>query len=130
MRYLRLREVLELHRMLVEQSGGAITIRDVGALQAAIAQPRVTFGGEDLYPTIEEKAAALAFSLISNHPFMDGNKRIGHAAMETFLILNGYELRADVDEAEAVILGVAAGKIDRPEFLEWVRRSVVPLEPR
>ena len=130
MRYLRLREVLELHRMLVEQSGGAITIRDDGALQAAIAQPRVTFGGEDLYPTVEEKATALAFSLISNHPFMDGNKRIGHAAMETFLILNGYELRADVDEAEAVILGVAAGKIDRPEFLEWVRRSVVPLEPR
>lgn len=71
-----------------------------GALESATAQPRMTFGGEDLYPDFPAKAAALAFSLINNHPLVDGNKRIGHAALETLLVLNGFELDAGVDEAE------------------------------
>jgi death-on-curing protein len=69
-------------------------------LESATAQPRKTFGGEDLYPDLPAKAAALAFSLINNHPLVDGNKRIGHAALETLLVLNGFELDAGVDEAE------------------------------
>ena len=73
-----------------------------------MAQPRQSFDGADLYPSIPEKAAALGFSLISNHPFIDGNKRVGHAAIEIFLILNGHELHADVDEQERLVLGVAA----------------------
>ena len=86
-RYLSLSEILELHALLIEQSGGTNGIRDRGSLESAISQPQMTFGGEDLYPNIIEKASTLGFSLILNHPFFDGNKRTGHAAMETFLIL-------------------------------------------
>jgi len=88
-RYLNLEELLELHRMVLRQSGGTPGLRDPNGLESALAQPRMTFGGEDLYPSLVEKAAALGFSLVMNHPFIDGNKRIGHAAMETFLVLNG-----------------------------------------
>lgn len=78
--YLTLIEVLELHRKILEQSGGTAGIRDIGLLESAITQPRMMFGGEDLYPSLLEKAAALGFSIIMNHPFVDGNKRTGHAA--------------------------------------------------
>jgi death on curing protein len=125
MRYLTLDEVLELHRLVVEQSGGATGLRDLGALESAVAQPCMTFGGQDLYPTVVEKASALGFSLIGNHPFLDGNKRVGHAAMETFLVLNGHELSAAVEEQEAVVLGVAAGTVRREQFTEWVRGRVI-----
>ncbi len=77
MRFPTLIEVLELHRRVIEQSGGAFGIRDVGLLESAIAQPRMTFGGKDLYPSLLEKAAALGFSIIMNHPFVDGNTRTG-----------------------------------------------------
>ena len=89
MRYLILSEVLELYSQVMEQSGGAVGIRDLAALESAVAQPRMTFGGVELYPTVAEKAASLAFSLINDHPFLDGNKRAVHAAMGVFLILNG-----------------------------------------
>jgi len=97
----------------------------LNALESALAQPHMTFGGEDLYPTLIEKAAALSFSLIKNHPFVDGNKRIGHAALETFLLLNGQEIEATVDEQEAIILGLAAGELDRSSFLEWLRSRLI-----
>ena len=87
------------------------------ALESALAQPQMTFGGEDLYPTLVDKAAALGYALIKNHPFLDGNKRTGHAAMDVFLVLNDYEIRATVDEQEYVILQVAASGIDREEFI-------------
>jgi len=104
MRYLTVNEVLEIHRQVLQQSGGSNGIRDSGAVESAVAQPLMTFNEEELYPTIAEKASALGFSLIQNHPFVDGNKRIGHAAMETFLILNGYQIYATVDEQEEMIL--------------------------
>ena len=121
MRYLTLNQVLGLQRHLLERYGGAAGIHDLGALESALAQPRMTFGGEDLYSTIVEKAAALGFSLLKNHPFVDGNKRTGHAAMETFLVLNGYEIDATVDEQEKVILQLAAGELDREQFSHWLR---------
>jgi len=126
MRYLTLNEVLELYHWVMEQSGGAIGIRDLNALESALAQPRMTFGGQELYPTVVEKASALGFSLIRNHPFVDGNKRIGHAAMETFLVLNGYEIEASVDEQEQVILQVASGEMGREAFTDWLRAHIVP----
>ena len=89
MRYLALAEVVELHRRLLDATGGVRGIRDLGALESAVAQPKMTFAGLELYPTLVEKAASLGFSLVGNHPFVDGNKRVGHAAMETFLVLNG-----------------------------------------
>lgn len=84
----------------------------------------MTFGGFELYPTIIEKASALGFSLIQNHPFIDGNKRIGHAAMEMFLLLNGFEISASVDVQEEVILKVAASEMKREEFTEWFRNHI------
>ena len=79
MRYLTLAEVFALHRQLVEQTRGSQAVRDLAGLTSAVAQPRMTFEGRDLYPSLEEKAAALCLSLIQNHPFVDGNKRVGHA---------------------------------------------------
>ncbi len=124
MRYLSLNEVLDIYNKIMQQSGGTIGIRDVGAFESAIAQPRMSFGGNDLYPTIVEKATALCFSLVMNHPFLDGNKRIGHAAMEIFLILNGYEIDSTVDEQEIIILSLASGKLDRNEFNEWLKHHI------
>ena len=125
-RYLSLAEVLELHRQIIESTGGSSGLRDLGGLQSALAQPQMTFDGVDLYPTLAEKAAALGFSIIQNHPFIDGNKRAGHAAMATFLILNGHDLVGTVDELEAVILSVASGQMDREEWTIWVRGHMQP----
>lgn len=125
MRYLTLNEILELYQRIMEQSGGSAGIHNLDALESALAQPRMTFGGEELYTTLVEKTAALGFSLIKNHPFVDGNKRTGHAAMETFLVLNGYEIDAAVDEQEKVILQVASGELGREEFTDWLRNHVL-----
>lgn len=121
MRYLTVEEVLELHARLLEQSGGSEGLCDPSALASAVAQPRMTFAGEDLYPTLAEKAAALGFALAQNHPFVDGNKRAAHAAMEVFLVLNGYEIEASVDEQEQIFLSLAAGELEREAFAAWVR---------
>jgi death on curing protein len=84
----------------------------------------MTFGGKDLYPSIVEKAAALGHSLIQNHPFLDGNKRTGHAAMEVFLFLNDFEIQSSVNEQENIILQVASGEMDREAFAVWLRDHV------
>jgi death-on-curing protein len=126
-RYLSLNEALEIYRKIIRQSGGSFGIRDLHALESSLAQPRATFGGEDLYPTVTEKASALGFSLIQNHPFVDGNKRIGHAALETFLVINGCEIDASVDEQEQIILLVASGLMKRDEFTTWLRNHVTPI---
>jgi len=128
MRYLSFEEVVALHSRLIVQSGGASGLRDRGALESAVAQPEASFGGEELYPSLAEKAAALGHSLIQNHPFVDGNKRIGHGAMEVFLLLNGYEFEALIDEQEQVIIGVASGIISRSEFSEWVAQHLVEID--
>lgn len=119
-RYLTVREVLRLHALVLDQSGGSHGIRDHGALESAVAQPMATFGGKDLYDTLAKKAAAPAFSLVRNHAFVDGNKRIGHAAMEVFLTLNGFTVTADVDEQEELFLSLAAGKVGREDLSEWI----------
>lgn len=121
MRFLSLGEVVDLHDRLLGATGGTPGIRDAGALDSSIAQPKATFAGADLYPTLVEKAAALCFSLARNHPFVDGNKRIGHAAMETFLILNGSEIDAHVDEQERLILDLTAGRMDLMQLTDWLR---------
>ena len=118
-------EVIELHLQVISRSGGMAGLRDSGLLDSALAQPNMTFDGEDLYPSLADKAAALAFSLINNHPFVDGNKRIGHAAMEVFLVLNGHELNASVEEQESIILQVASGTLDRETFTRWVRATMM-----
>lgn len=115
-----------LHDRLLSQSGGSQGLRDLGLLESALAQPRMTMAGQDLYPDLPAKAAALGFSLIKNHPFVDGNKRIGHAAMATFLLLNELELSSPIAEAEAIVLGVASSTLQREDLVAWVARSVRP----
>lgn len=127
MRYLTFAEVLFIHEHILAQTGGHAGIRDLSALESALAQPKASAGGTDAYPSIEEKAAALCFSLCSNHPFMDGNKRVAHAAMETFLVLNGREIQASVEEQEQLMLAVAGGQASREELLEWLRLNIVDL---
>ena len=124
MRYLSLPEILELHEAVIEISGGALGIRDIRALESSVNQPRLTFNQADLYPDVITKAAALCFFLVMNHPFIDGNKLIGHAAMETFLILNGLEIDATIEEQARIILDLAAGKKDREEFTAWLNNHV------
>lgn len=126
--YLSLEEIIALHAKVTAQSGGILGLRDRGALESAVAQPEMTFGGDDLYPTVAEQAAALGHSLIQNHPFLDGNKRVGHAAIEVFLVLNGYEISAPVDEQEQIILTLANGRMSRVELGEWLKGSSVIFE--
>lgn len=124
MRLLTFGDVVELHKRLIAQSGGARGVRDLGLLESALAQPNATFDGVDLHATLVEKAAALGFALVANHPFIDGNKRIGHAAMEMLLILNGYEIDATVDEQERLVLDVASGNIRRDALARWLETHI------
>lgn len=124
MHLLALEQVLELHARILEQSGGAEGVRDTSALESSLAQPLQTFGGEDLYPSIPAKAAALCFFLVRNHPFVDGNKRTAHAAMEVALVLNGFEVAASVDEQEQIVLALAAGTLPREELALWLQQHL------
>jgi len=125
MRFLSLAEVLRLHRAIIDASGGSPGLRDLGQLESAIGQPHATFDGDDLYPGLIDKAAALGFSIIQGHPFVDGNKRVGHAPMEVFLVLNGSEIDATVDEQEETILAVASGTLSRAKLTEWLRTHII-----
>lgn len=124
MRSLTIAEILETYQRIMQQSGGLIGILDFGALESALAQPYMTFDGNELYPSLAEKAAALGFSLIQNHPFADGNKRTGHAAMAMFLAINGYKIDASIDEQTEIILSVASGKLSRDEFTAWLTSNI------
>jgi death-on-curing protein len=105
-------------------SGGAPGIRDLGALESAVAQPRASFGGSDLHPTLIEKTGALGFTLAQGHPFVDGNKRVAHAAMATFLLLNGADITATMDEQEQLMLNLASGRMSRSDLVDWLRDHV------
>lgn len=124
MRYLTLGEVVVLHRAIVAETGGAQGIRDLGALEAALAQVGATFDGVDLHPTLIDKASTLAFGLAMNHPFVDGNKRIAHAAMAVFLDLNRHTIAGSIDEQERLMLDLAAGQVTRDELTHWLRSHV------
>src|SRR5690242_9802419 len=121
MKWLAVRHVLKIHERAIEEFSGDPALLDMGRLESAVAQPRMTFGGQALYPTIHEKAAALAFSLCMNHPFQDGNKRTAYGALRMILVRNRYDLDATAEERVSIMLGVASGTIGRDEFVEWVR---------
>ena len=116
-------KVLVLHEILTEESGGDPGLRDLGLLNSALQSAFLTFGGEDLYPTVEEKGARLGFNLISNHAFVDGNKRIGIYIMLVFLEINGVRIHPSVDEVARVGLAVASGEMDYEALLEWIREN-------
>ncbi|MFN2421328.1 MAG: type II toxin-antitoxin system death-on-curing family toxin [Gemmatimonadota bacterium] len=113
-------QVLFLHARLVEETGGSHGVRDLGLVQSAVARPLASFGGEDLYPSLIDKAAALLESLIGNHPFIDGNKRTGVAAAGLFLDRNGRRLTATNEELEAFAVAVAEGRVSLDESEAWL----------
>lgn len=122
--YLSVEQILRLHEAEIEGFGGSGGLRDRGALEPATARPAMTFGGEDLYQDAASKAAALLHSLVMNHAFVDGNKRVGIAAAELFLRLNGYRLAADNSELEELTMSVARGEIDAEALAIWFRQRI------
>lgn len=113
-------QVLLIHDQLISETGGSSGLRDEGMLDSALNAPFQTFGGEDVYPSLQQKAARLCFSLVKNHPFVDGNKRIGAHAMLVFLALNGIDLQHSQTELSDVILQLAAGEIEATDLLHWI----------
>lgn len=97
-----------------------VMVRDAGLLASAAARPWTTVFGDDAYPELDTKAAALLHSLARNHPLVDGNKRLAWSSMKIFLILNGVELSYGVDDAEAMVVGVASGDLDVPDIAAWI----------
>ena len=116
-------KVLQLHKIIAEETGGDPNLRDMALLSSALESAFATFDGKELYPTKQEKGARLAFSLISNHAFVDGNKRIGMYVLLTFLETNGIKLRPTNNEVARVGLAVAAGEMKYEELLDWVLKN-------
>ena len=125
MKKLTKEQIKMLHSALVERFGGQDGLRDEGMLDSALNTPFQTFSGSELYPDLLSKAARLAFGLIADHPFIDGNKRIGTHAMLIFLRLNNVELEYDDDDLITLILGTAAGENDDKTILEWLKNHIV-----
>ncbi len=113
-------QILLLHTQLLEATGGSDGIRDVGLLESALESPFQAYGGEELYPSIQAKAARLCYGLVKNHAMIDGNKRVGCHAMLVFLALNGYEIEYTQKELSDLILDVAAGKKQYEDILQWL----------
>ena len=114
-------KVLLLHQLIAEETGGSVGVRDEGLLESALETAFSSFGGQEFYPTKEEKGARLGYSLISNHAFVDGNKRIGMYVMLTFLEVNGIRLDCSNDDVVEAGLGVASGQMGYEDLLAWVR---------
>ena len=122
MRFLTLSEVLEIHKDQVARYGGALGVRDIELLKSAMGMPKATYGGEFLHSDAYEMAAAYLFRLVKNHPFLDGNKRVGAVATFVFLALNGYDLNASEDDYAERVFAVARGELDKAQVAMFIRR--------
>ena len=116
-------DVLKIHNTAIEQFGGKKNIRDLSLLESALSRPFATFDGNDLYPTILEKVAAISESIIKNHPFYDGNKRIGYLLLRILLRKNGFDLSADQDEKYSFIISIAKGKLNFDDIVSWLKAN-------
>ena len=125
MRYLTPEQVLFIHARLIAETGGEHGIRDLELLQSAVNRTRTTFDGGELYPSINQKAAALIESLVNNHPFIDGNKRTGITAGVMFLLLNGYSLTVSNEELETFTLSIASGGQTVETITEWIKKNSI-----
>ena len=120
-RFLEFDHVVRIHLSVIERYGGSHGVRDTGLLQSAIAMPRASFGDQRLHGDLFEMAAAYLYHIVRNHPFIDGNKRTGAASAIVFLAMNDIEIEADEDGLVELTLGVASGRIDKPEIAEFFR---------
>jgi death-on-curing protein len=128
-RFLTLDEILELHAEQVRRYGGSPGVRDRGLLDSAIAMPSQSFGGQYVHPDLAAMAAAYLFHLVRNHPFVDGNKRIGAIAADVFLLVNGSELTLTPDELVDTVLDVATGKLNKDGLADRIRSHIRPAPP-
>ena len=120
--FLTLEEVLEIHRDEIERHGGTLGVRDNGLLESAVATPQSGFGGHYLHGDLYEMAAACLFHLAQNHPFLDGNKRVGAATALVFLTMNGIKTKMTNQVLVEMVLAVAKGKMDKPAIAEFLRK--------
>ena len=130
MNYLYPKQLLYLYQQIMEDTGGSLGVRDQGLLESAVYRPQATFGGQALYPELFSKVAALGHSIIHNHPFVDGNKRVGFEAMRLMLRLNGYDVRATVEQRFDFVMAIAKGALTEQQISDWLkshRRSQKPL---
>lgn len=119
--FLTLMEVMAIHQNQIDNYGGSLGMRDKGMLDAALAQPESSFAGNYLHPDIYSMAGAYLYHIVMNHPFIDGNKRVGTVSALIFLELNDYELEVDSDLLEEVVMKVAASKLSKEELIEFFR---------
>jgi death-on-curing protein len=127
--YLSVEQVIALHALQIRRFGGAKGMRDRGALEAAVARPQMTFNGDDLYEDLAAKAAVLFHSLVQNHPFVDGNKRVGAHAMILFLLANGHEPEFAAPELTELTLAIARGELAAEALAIWIRQRSRRGEP-
>lgn len=125
MKNIELGDVLIFHRKLIEQTGGSDGIRDLGLVESALNRAFMTFEGEDLYKEIEDKVSAITYSLVNNHGFVDGNKRIGIAVMLLLLRLNDIKVKYSQSELISLGLGIADGSFEEKEIKQWIKNHVV-----
>jgi death-on-curing protein len=123
--YLSIEQILAIHDFQIRRYGGASGLRDRGALESALGRPQATFAGEDLYPEVAEKAAALLHSLVANHPFVDGNKRVAAQATLVFLVANRSRLIASPGELAELVLATARGELTAEALAIWIRQRLV-----
>ena len=128
MRYPTLDEVLTLHQLVLDAHGGSTGLRDMGALQSALAAPRQTMFGEELYPGIADKSAIILYLLTQNHPFVDGNKRTALSACFWFLESNGYTLDVGSEDLYQFTIDIASGHLDKDAVTAWIRKHLRPLK--
>ncbi|HML33426.1 type II toxin-antitoxin system death-on-curing family toxin [Sporomusa sphaeroides] len=121
MRGLSVSDIIILHQKVIDKTGGSHGIRDIGLIESAVSRAYATFGGNDLYESVEAKIAATAYSLVGNHGFVDGNKRIGIAAMLLLLQLNGYKMQYSQQELIDLGMGLAAGNLDENDIQQWIK---------
>ena len=124
--YLYPKQIIYLYQHILERTGGSAGLRDAGLLESAVYRPQASFGGQDLYPDLWSKVAALGHALISNHPFVDGNKRVGLEAMRLMLRLNGHDLRASANATYAGIMKIAEGALSEQQVADWLRSHSRP----
>lgn len=127
MKYLYPKQIIYLHKQIVALSGGSHGVRDKGLLESAIYRPQASFGGQDLYPDIFLKAAVLGHSMIMNHPFIDGNKRVGFESIRLFLRLNGYDIHVSVKQKFDFVMDIVTKKINEQDMALWLKKYSDPI---
>jgi len=125
-----IKEVEQLHRILIDKFGGSHGVRDLEAIESAIARPFQTFDGNDLYPSVLEKAASLIESILVNHPFIDGNKRTGYTLLRIYLIQNGVDINASSDNKYEFVINIASGILKYEGILSWLKSNTVKMNDR